>query len=159
MNFVHDHERIGRWVTEKAGGRWVPGTTGIALEKDGVLQVGVMYDGYTGKNGSILMHSRCDNPRAPNRSFYWMIFWYPFIQLGVKRCTLVVNENNQQALKLNDHLGFTRETTIKDYFPDGDAVIYRMYQDECRFLNGCDTAKTDQDKGVSQHDLLQQKTT
>lgn len=134
MDWVHDHERIGRWVTEKAGGRWVEGNTGIALEKDGVIQVGVMFDGFTGKNGSICMHSRCDNPRATTRQFYWMLFWYAFEQLGVRRCTLLVNMNNVRALKLNDKLGFMRETILKDYFPDGDAQIYRMYKHECRFL-------------------------
>jgi hypothetical protein len=152
MNWVHDHERIGRWVREKAGGRYNDGCTGIALEKDGVIQVGVMYDDYTGRGGSILMHSRCDNPKATTRQFYWMIFWYPFEQLGVKRCTLLVHTSNKKALRLNDHLGFTREAVIKDYFPDGDAVIYRMYRNECSFLNGCDTAKTDQLEDVSQHE-------
>lgn len=132
---MHDHLRIGLWVIEKASGRWVEGNTGIAIEKDGVIQVGVMYSDYTGQGGSVLMHSRCDNPRATSKLFYWMIFFYPFVTMNVKRCTLLVNSANHRALHLNDKLGFTRETIIKDYFPDGDGIIYSMYRDECKWLD------------------------
>lgn len=147
-NWVFDQERISRWVLEKASGNWVPWMTGIALEVDGVLKVGVCYEAFTGKGGSILMHSRCDDAKVPTKEFYKMIFWYPFDQLGVKRCTLLVNENNRQALKVNDKLGFTREAILKNYFPDGDAIVFRMYREECKYLTGCDTAKIED---VSQH--------
>lgn len=121
-------------MTEKAGGRWVEGNTGIGIEENGILQVGIMYEGFTGENGSIIMHSRCDNPKATSKRFYWMIFDYPFNQLKVRRCTVYINTNNVHAIALDRRLGFKYEATLENYFPDGDAVIYRMYRHECRWI-------------------------
>jgi hypothetical protein len=140
--FTQDSELVGKWVTEKAGGRYTSGATGIGIVKDGVLQVGIMYDGFTGRGGSITMSSRCDDPKATSRWFYWAIFDYPFNQLGVKRCNVMVHENNARALKLNQKLGFSGDTVIKDYFPDGDAVLLAMYKKDCRWLKGAKDDKT-----------------
>lgn len=132
--FTQDSELVGKWVTEKAGGKYTQGATGIGIIKDGKLAVGIMYDGFTGRGGSIIMSSRCDNPKATSKWFYWAIFDYPFNQLGVKRCNVLVHENNEKALKLNKKLGFVGDTVIKDYFPDGDAVLLAMYKKDCRWL-------------------------
>lgn len=132
--FTQDSELVGKWVSEKAGGRYTQGATGIGIIKDGKLAVGIMYDGYTGRGGSILMGSRCDDPKATSKWFFWAIFDYPFNQLGVKRCNVLVHENNEKALKLNRKLGFSGDTVIKDYFPDGDAVLLAMYKKDCKWL-------------------------
>lgn len=130
--FVFDAERIGKWVTEKAGGQYQPGNTGIALERDGELVVGIMYDGYT--EASISMHSRCDDPKATTREFYRIIFDYPFNQLKVKRATVIVSTANERAQQIDERLGFVREAVLKDYFPDGDAIIYYMNKEQCRWI-------------------------
>jgi hypothetical protein len=146
--FTQDSELVGKWVTEKSGGRYTQGATGIGIIKDGKLAVGVMYDGFTGRNGSILMSSRCDDPKATSKWFYWAIFDYPFNQLGVKRCNVLVHENNERALKLNKKLGFVGDTVIKDYFPNGDAVLLAMYRSDCRWLKGSNNDKA-LDTGIS----------
>lgn len=140
--FTQDSELVGRWVTEKAGGRYTDGATGIGLIKDGEMQVGVMYDGYTGRGGSILMYSRCDDPKATSRWFYWAIFDYPFNQLGVKRCNVLVHEKNTHAIEINKKLGFVSDTEIKDYFPDGNAVLLAMYRKDCKWLKESQNDKT-----------------
>lgn len=132
MIFVFDAERIGKWVCEKAGGKYQQGNTGIGVELNGELIAGVMYDGYTGSNISI--HSRIDNPRKVPKKFYWMVFDYPFNQLKVKRLSGIVCIINSKAQKLNEHLGFKREAILGDYFPEGDAIVYVMKKDDCRFL-------------------------
>jgi hypothetical protein len=130
--FVFDGERIGPWVHERAGGHYVPGSAGIAIERDGELVVGVTYDSYTGSN--IIIHSRCDDPKATSRRFYWMIFDYPFNQLGVTCVRGLVSTGNAHAQEINGRLGFQGEAMLKDYFPDGDAIIYVMRRENCRFL-------------------------
>ena len=140
--FTQDSELVGKWVIEKAGGRYTQGSTGIGIIKDGKLEVGIMYDGYTGRGGSIMMSSRCDNPKATSKWFYWAIFDYPFNQLGVKRCNVLVHENNERALNLNKKLGFVGDTVIKDYFPDGDAVLLAMYKKDCKWLKESRNDKT-----------------
>lgn len=129
---VYDAARISRWVCEKAGGVPQPNDTGIAIEVDGVLVVGMRYDGYT--ESSIAMHSRVDDPHRVTREWLRQIFDYPFNQLKVKRVTGLVSSANERAQKTNEHLGWKRETVLADYFPDGDGIVYRMYKDECRWL-------------------------
>lgn len=133
MRFNFDPSVVGPWVAEKAGGEWTGGAA-IGVEDENGLFVGVMYDGFTGSN--IMVHSRCDKPTKVPSKFYWMIFDYPFNQLKVKRVSAIVNVNNQRAIKVNEHSGFQREHVLRDYFPDGDAILYVMYKDDCRFLRG-----------------------
>lgn len=128
--FVFDAERVGNWVTDKAGGNYTNLCTAIGYEKDGQLIAGVMYDGFTG--ASIAMHSRIDG-RVP-REFYWIVFDYPFNQLQVKNVRGIVRSNNSKAIKLNNHLGFEREAKLRDYFQDSDAIVFCMSRDNCRFL-------------------------
>lgn len=131
---VYNADKIGPWVCERAGGRYRDGVTAVGLvDSDNVLKVGVYYDEYTGS--SICMHSRCDDPRAPNREFYRAIFAYPFDQLKVKRITVMVSSTNKRAIRVDEKLGFRLEATIKDYFSDGDCLVYAMYRDDCRWLN------------------------
>lgn len=130
-----DNERVGRWVIEKAGGVWSEGNKAIGIEKDGILKAGVMYDAYTGANGSISSYFRCDDPKVITKLFYQIVFDYPFNVAKVKRITNIVNENNLHSREITERLGFTQETQLENYFPDGDAIIYRMYRHECRWLN------------------------
>lgn len=134
--FVFDAKRVGDWVTEKSGGTCTEICTAIGYEKQGELVGAVMFDGYTGKKGAeggnIFMHSRIDG-RVP-REFYWMVFDYPFNQLKVKYVRGIVNVNNSAAIKFNEHVGFKREALLRDYFLNGDAIVYGITRDNCRFL-------------------------
>lgn len=132
-------DRIGPWVMEKAGGVFVPGSSAIGVEVDGEILVGIAYDGYTGSN--VCMHSRCDDPRATSKQFYWMIFDYPFNQLKVDRITVLVSSANQRAIKVDEKLGFRREATLSDYFSDGDGIVYVMRREDCRFIQGMQHGK------------------
>ena len=132
--FTQDSELVGKWVCEKSGGSYHQGATGIGIVKHGKLEVGIMYDGYTGRGGSIMMSSRCDNPKATSKWFYWAIFDYPFNQLGVKRITGFVPAWNLAAQRFDEHLGFVREATLEDVLPEGDLIIYRMKRQDCRWL-------------------------
>ena len=125
-------QEVGEWVCQKAGGQWNSLCQAIGQISDGELVIGVLYNGYTGS--SISIHSRCDNPKKVSREFYWAIFNYPFNVLKVKRLTGLVSTANLKAQKLDEHLGFERETVIKDYFPDGDGIVYIMRPENCRFL-------------------------
>lgn len=134
MSYVFDADRIGRWVCEKAGGRYQAGNTCFGIEKDGVLKAGVMFDSYTGVNGSISAHWRVEDPKALTKFFYWMCFDYAFNHAKAKRLTGLVHSKNEKARKVDKKLGFTEEATLENYFPDGDGIVYRMYRQDCRFI-------------------------
>lgn len=132
--YVFDSKRIGEWVTDKAGGKYQEGNIAFGIEKDGELVVGVMYDGYTGENGSISMHWRVESPIHVTRYFYWMAFDYPFNTAKVKRINGLVDSNNPHAIRVDEKLGFICEARLVDYFPKGDALVFRMFRDDCKFL-------------------------
>ena len=132
IEYCFDTSIVGPWVCEKAGGIPRSDNPSIGLIKDGVLIAGMYYDGYTGS--SIAMHSRCDDPRHVTKTFYWMIFDYPFNQLKVKRVTGLVSTANLAAQRVNEKLGWKRETTLSDYFPDGNGIVYVMRREDCRWL-------------------------
>lgn len=132
ITYCFNAARVGPWVCEKAGGQYHSGNPAIGLEYNGQLIAGLYYDGYTG--ASIAMHSRCDDPRHVTKAFYHLIFDYPFNQLNVKRVTGIVSEANERAQRTNEKLGWKRETTLSDYFPDGNAIVYVMRREDCRWL-------------------------
>ena len=127
-----DADLVGPWVCERAGGQYFKGNSAIGLLVNGVLKAGIDYDSYTG--ASIAMHSRCDDPQAPNRLFFWAIFDYPFNQLKVKRVTGLVPKSNKIAQQIDEKLGWKYETTLVDYFPDSDGLVYLMTRSDCRWL-------------------------
>ena len=119
-------------MCEKANGHWTHLCQAIGQTTNDELVIAVVYNGYTGT--SISIHSRCDKPAKVSREFYWAIFNYPFNVLKVKRLTGLVSTANLKAQRLNEHIGFERETVLKDYFPDGDGIVYVMRPENCRFL-------------------------
>jgi hypothetical protein len=129
ITYSFDARKVGEWVCEKAGGIVTEACSAIGVERDGKLVAGIMYTG-----ASIAMHSRCDDPAHVPRRFFFLIFDYPFNQLKVKRVTGIVSRANDKAIRVNTHLGWKYETTISDYFPDGDALVLIMRREDCRWL-------------------------
>ena len=70
-----------------------------------------------------------------NREFLWFCFYYPFEQLRVNKILGLVESTNLEAQRLNEHLGFTLEATLKDAAPKGDLLIYSMKRDQCKWLD------------------------
>ena len=127
-----DAELVGPWVSAKTGGMWTRGRgTAIGRLKDGELVAGVLYEDYTKAN--IVCHI-AGNEGWATRGFLGLIFNYPLVQLGVKRITAPVHSNNDKSILLMTRLGFTLEAVLAQAIPEGDLLIYRMFREECRFL-------------------------
>lgn len=106
----------------------------ITRVRDGVLVGGVIYDNYT--HESIAAHIAGWEEHWLSRDLLWVIFDYPFNQMGVKRIFANVAENNRQALAFDRKLGFRDVARIEGVYKDNvAAVIMRMDRDECRWLN------------------------
>ncbi len=102
----------------------------IGLERNGTLIAGTTYEGYNGR--SICMHTAIERM---NRDFLWYCFYYPFVELNVNKVLGVVDSFNTRAIKLDRHLGFVLESTIKDAGKEGDLLIFSMTKDQCPWLN------------------------
>jgi RimJ/RimL family protein N-acetyltransferase len=128
-----DAERVREFCSAQLGdAEWGP-STGIGLERNGVLIAGVLYDRYTGPN--VYAHiAAVPGSRWMNRTFLHAIFHYPFIQMGVRRVTGEVEATNERALRLDAHFGFKREAVLKDAMPTGDLILLVLWKEDCRWL-------------------------
>ena len=68
------------------------------------------------------------------RAFLRAIFTYPFTQMKLRRVTGAVESDNAAAINLHGHLGSIHEATLKHWFGDKDAVLFRMTKEECKWL-------------------------
>lgn len=130
----HD-DLFGPWLMERINGQWIPGRgSTIGLWEDSVGPVACcLYESCNG--ASVLGHLAGTGRRWMNREFLWYCFYYPFEQLKVNKILGLVESTNEAAIRLDEHLGFTLEATLKDAAPKGDLLIYSMTKDQCRWLN------------------------
>lgn len=95
---------------------------------------GVIYTGYTGE--SIVIHSGSWTPHWINRDMLYVVFDYPFNQLGVKRLFGHVPEDNLHARTFNEKVGFRYVARIEGVFKHGVAcMVMRLDREGCRFLS------------------------
>lgn len=106
----------------------------ISREENGVLYGGVVFENYTGKDGSVEIHVGALVPNWVNRDMLWITFDYPFKQLKVRNLFGRLPSKNTHALEFNLSLGFEKIATIEGVFPDDDLIVLRMPRDKCRFL-------------------------
>lgn len=106
----------------------------IGLERAGALVAVVVFD--TFYDSDCMMHVASDGSgHWLNRELLAAVFAYPFCQLGFRRITITVSEDNERALKLDEHLGFVRE----GYHPEGGGpgvamITLGMLRKDCRFI-------------------------
>lgn len=128
--------RLGPWVCERARcGDWVPGRGEcIGLEKGGEILAVALYEAYNGV--SIMIHlAAVPGRRWLNREYLLFCFHYPFNQLSCKTLLTVIPSVNTDAIKFDEHIGWTYKATLEDAHPDGDLLVYQMRRQDCRWLS------------------------
>lgn len=132
---VSDLERVWRFVHAATG---VPLSTAmktLGLERDGELVAGVLYDAWNGVN--IWAHLAVKPGESLTRKFAWYMAHYPFVEIGVRRVTCLVEASNAECRRFIEHYGFTEETRLEGAASDGgDTILYRLRREDCRFLAG-----------------------
>lgn len=123
----------GRVVARRAGTFFNPECDRcVSVVVGGELIGGVTYQGYTGT--SIQMHMAGMADRWATRDFMWVIFDYPFNQLGVERVFGQLVESNTRALEIVEKLGFKRVARVEGVFPTGACIVSTMERADCRWL-------------------------
>ena len=107
---------------------------GIVLRRDGEIVAAALFVEYNGPN--IFVHlAGSPGKRWLTRDFLYWIFHYPFIQLGCRRLSAWVESNNANSIRFIEHLGATREATLKEAAPGGnDVYVYRMFREDCKYV-------------------------
>ena len=55
--------------------------------------------------------------------------------VGCRRVTGLVHDNNHDARRFDEHLGFKQEGVLRKAAPDGDdMIVYGMLREECRWI-------------------------
>jgi RimJ/RimL family protein N-acetyltransferase len=128
-----EDERVAKWCQERLpnfsgwqGGYYVA----IGREKDSVLNGGIVFTDCTRCNMTLSIVLE-----APfTRPFLRAIFYYPFLQMKVRRVTALVNSKNLKSRRLCEHTGFVQEGVLRDGAVDDDVIIFGMTRNECRYL-------------------------
>lgn len=110
---------------------------------------GVLYSNFTGE--SITAHTASWKRHWVSRDMIYVCFDYPFNQLGVKRIFGQVKEDNEAALKFNEHMGFRVVARIEGVHPGNMAAIVMVLEkSECRLLaikpRGIEVKRYEQDR-------------
>lgn len=131
--FIFDADIVAPWVCERGGGQYYRGSaSAIGKVRNGKLVGGIFYENFNGAN--VVCHIAGEGHYWLDRRFLWMIFDYPFKQLGAIRMTAPVASINQPCINFVERLGFEREAILHDAHPAGDIFIYVMRAGNCRWL-------------------------
>lgn len=110
-----------------------PYATFIGQEINGEVKAVVAFDNILDR--SCMMHTAAIVPNWISKDLLWACFDYPFNILKVKVILASVASTNEEALKLDRHLGFVDKAYIEDAHIDGDLVILAMRRENCRWLD------------------------
>lgn len=138
----NEKERFAAWTLKQFGylRQWPREYEAIGLESDGPET-----DGWSGR-GRILAAAvytdysdlaiQIHLAAAPTALwcspvFMSVILRYPFLTCGVERVTALTAVSNERCQRLLEHVGFTREGTLRCAYPTReDAHIYGMLRKE-----------------------------
>ena len=119
------------WVAEKTGNIVHHKCVGIGYIIEGKIVAGVMFERWTGKD--ILGHQRVD--KSPPKGFWIACADYAYNTLKVKRITGLVDRGNARAIKVNYHMGYELEATLKEAGSEGgDLMVMVMWKEKCKIL-------------------------
>lgn len=125
----------GEEITNLVGTDLPPKSSSIVRVKYGRLLGGAVYFNKFG-TVSISVHVASRTPHWLTRDLLFMLFDYPFNQLGVKRLFGFVASDNPHAIKFNHKLGFRDVNWIPDMLKGGaTCIVMRMDREDCRFLS------------------------
>lgn len=99
----------------------------------GRLLGGVIYEGCI--DNSIFMHQGSFSKNWLSADMLWVVFDFPFNQLGVEVLCGTVPSAKPELIAFNEKLGFKVECSIKGAYKDGDLVIMTMRRPDCRWLS------------------------
>lgn len=131
-----DNEDHGHQVMGAIGSSFTPVTMKvISRSENGIFRGGVVYENWTGKGGSVVIHIGSTDKHWINRDMLWVMFDYPFNQLEVNQAFAQVASKNEECLRFSKSVGWKEVIRLDAVFPDDDMILLRLRREECRFLN------------------------
>jgi RimJ/RimL family protein N-acetyltransferase len=105
----------------------------IGQEKDGNLVAVVVFTNFI--PNACAMHIASVGDNWMSKDLLWACFDYPFNKLEKKVILATMEASNEEAIKLNRHLGFQDKALIEDAHENGDLLLMAMRKEDCKWLN------------------------
>ena len=125
-------EEVRPWLEAGLGQKYpLPGRY-IGVKFNGKFILAVKYDNFT--SVSVQAHIvKEDSAYIPARFFY-LIFWYPFIQLKLPRVFISVASGNVKSLNLAQRFGFKEVARISGMLETEDFIWLKLLPEDCLCL-------------------------
>jgi len=125
-------EALREWISNKLKQNFPEDSTFLGQVKGNKLVAVIGYCNFVGNSCAI--HIASEGSHWMDKQLLWACFDYPFNKLEKKVIVTALDASNEEAVRLNRHLGFQIETVIKDAHENGDLMIMTMRKENCRFL-------------------------
>jgi hypothetical protein len=129
-------DMVAGWVAQQIGGAvFASDARAIGLlSADGErLVAGMVWDNFTPWDCTCAVAG--DGTRQwMSREFLFRSFAYPFLQLGLRRMTALIAEDNADSIRLCQHIGFTPEGRRREGRGDCDELVFGLLRRECRWI-------------------------
>lgn len=133
----NDRQRGLAWAVPRLGhvsGHW-DNASCLFLEKGNDISACVVYNHYYPENSVEISVAAVEGGRWLTRPFLKAVFYFPFIEWKMRRVGSSIAADNSRSIRFCEHLGFTREGTIREGAAPGlDLHLYGMLRKECRYL-------------------------
>jgi len=117
-----DKQRVGAWLAEQVGQQSSWGDFyAMGAEVDGELVAGFVFNNFT--DSSATCHIAVSKPSKLFLELLDHGFNYAFNVCGLLRLTGLVEASNTKALKLDEHIGFERESVMRKAGTGGQDII------------------------------------
>lgn len=137
----HQKQRVGEWVANKIGMKNMPSAFyAMGIERNGEIVAGFLFESFNGSNANA--HVAIEKPTKAIYTLLHHAAHYAFNVCKLNRLTGLVTASNEKAYKLDLHLGWEHEFTMKKAGKDGeDMHVLVMWPEKCKWL-----AKGDSDE-------------
>jgi len=129
---VVDGPEIGAYVGKRLGVEISPPFQAIGFMTDDKRPLSAFV--FNDFNQSNMEMTIVAEPGGITRQVIRYVANYVFNTSKCRRLTVRTKKRNKRILKLAPRYGFKYECLAKHYFPDDDAVVFRMLRDECRWI-------------------------
>lgn len=127
----NDYPRCREWMRRQLGASHCEEIC-IGLEKNGELIAAVAYGWFN--QISMHQHIAVAPGERMTKEFFWFMFYYPFVQIGVKMLISFNSTDNPRAVRLAQHAGYRLHSKVKCASPGGDMILWTMTRDDCKPL-------------------------
>lgn len=130
---TEDKEQLIAWAESRIGVKFRQDAKALGRMKGGELVAVVVYDNFS--EADCNMHIASDgSKRWLNRELLSAAFYYPFVQLKLRRVTGLVPAKNADALNFDRKIGFVVEGLCRHALPDDDIVVLGMLREHCPWI-------------------------